>query len=83
MVARDRVHLQGVDREVLEFGERLKPGVAAADEHKAQQLVKSPPVGHGLGQLERTDHVVAQPDRVGEALELGAVFGQSGDRQRA
>ena len=64
--SRARVALDRVDREVLELGERLHPRVPATDEDVGELLERR--VLRGIGGLERLDHVVAQPDRVGELL---------------
>ena len=61
-----RVALHRVGGEVLQLGERLEAGVAAADEDVGEQLVAPRRVLGRVGRLQRLDHVVAQPDRVGE-----------------
>ena len=61
-----RVALHRVGGEVLELGQRLEAGVAAADEDVGEQLVAAGRVLGRVGVLERLDHVVAQVDRVGE-----------------
>ena len=76
-----RVALDRVGGEVLQLGERLEAGVAAADEDVGEQLVAAGRVVGRVGRLERLDHVVAQPDRVGEALEADRVLGEAGHRQ--
>ena len=70
-----RVALDRVGGEVLELGERLEAGVAAADEDVGEQLVAAGGVVGRVRGLERLDHVVAQPDRVGQRLEADRVVG--------
>ena len=72
--ARPRVALDRVGGEVLELGQGLEAGVAAADEDVGEQLVAAGGIVGRVGRLERLDHVVAQPDRVGEALEADRVL---------
>ena len=76
-----RVALDRVGGEVLQLGQRLEAGVAAADEDVGEQLVAAGRVLGRVGRLERLDHVVAEPDRVGEALEADRVLGQARHRQ--
>ena len=72
-----RIALHRVGGEVLELGERLEAGVTAADEDVGEQLVAAGRILARVGRLERLDHVVAQPDRVGQALEADRVLGES------
>ena len=81
MQAGARVALHRVGGEVLQLGQRLEAGVAAADEDVGEQLVAAGRVLGRVGRLQRLDHVVAQPDRVGEALEADRVLGQARHRQ--
>ena len=76
-----RVALHRVGGEVLQLGERLEAGVAAADEDVGEQLVAARRILARVGGLQRLDHVVAQPDRVGEALEADRVLGEPRHRQ--
>ena len=69
-----RVALDRVGGEVLKLGERLEPGVAAADEDVGEQRLASRRVLGRVRLLERLDEVVADPDRVGEALEADRVL---------
>ena len=69
-----RVGCDRVGGEVLELGEGLEAGVAAADEDVGEQLLAPGRVLGRVRRLERLDHVVAQPDRVGEALEADRVL---------
>ena len=77
-----RIALDRVDGEVLELGERLEAGVAAAHEHVGELLAAALGILARVRRLERLDDVVAQPDRVGEALEADAVLVEAGDRQQ-
>jgi hypothetical protein len=72
-----RVALDRVGGEVLQLGERLEAGVAATDEDVGEQLFAAAHVVGGVGRLEGLDHVVSQPDRVGEALEADRVLVQA------
>ena len=81
MQAGARVALHRVGGEVLQLGQRLEAGVAAADEDVGEQLVAAGRVLGRVRRLQRLDHVVAQPDRVGEALEADRVLGEPGHRQ--
>ena len=83
MQPRARVAVHRVGGEVLELGERLEARVAAADEDVGEQLLAPRRVLGRVRLLERLDHVVAQPDRVGEALEADRVLVEARDRQRA
>ena len=80
---RARVAVHRVGGEVLELGERLETGVAAADEDVGEQLLAPRRVLGRVRHLERLDHVVAEPDRVGEALEADRVLVEPRDRHRA
>jgi hypothetical protein len=63
--------------ELLELGERLDAGEARAREDEGE-----PPLGGvrgGVGELDLAQHVVAQVDRVGHALEAERVLAQAGD----
>ena len=80
---RARVALDRVGGEVLQLGERLEARVAAADEDVGQKLLAPRRVLGGVRALERLDHVVAQPDRVGQALEPDRVLVEAGNGQRA
>ena len=79
---RARIAVDRVGGEVLELGERLQPRVAAADEHVGQELVAPAGVLGLVRPLERLDHVVSQPDRVGEALEPDRMLVEARDGQR-
>ncbi len=76
-----RVALDRVGGEVLQLGERLQAGVAAPDEDVGEQLVAARRVLGRVGRLQRLDHVVAQPDRVGEGFEADRVLVEAGNRQ--
>jgi hypothetical protein len=76
-----RVTVHRVGGEVLELGQRLEAGVAAADEDVGEQLFAPARVLGRVGFLQRLDDVVAQVDRVGEALEPDRVLGQPRHRQ--
>ena len=80
--ARPRVAVHRVGGEVLQLGQRLEAGVAAADEDVGEQLVAAAGVLGRVGLLQRLDQVVAEVDRVGQALEADRVLGQAGHRQR-
>ena len=67
-----RVAVHRVGGEVLQLGQRLEAGVAAADEDEGEQFFAPRRVFGRVGFLERLDDVVAQVDRVGEALEATA-----------
>jgi hypothetical protein len=77
--ARARIERQGVRREVLKLGERLEPRVAAAHEHEREELFLQLRVRGRVRELERLDHVVAKPDRVGQRLEPDSVLLEAGD----
>jgi hypothetical protein len=83
MEPRPRVPLHRLGGKVLKLGQRLEPCVAATDEDIGEQLVAASGVLGVVGPLQRLDDVVAQPDRVGEALESDRVPVQAGDRQHA
>ena len=76
-----RVAVHRVGGEVLQLGQRLEAGVAAADEDVGEQFFAPRRVLGRVGFLQRLDHVVAEVDRVGEALEPDRVLGQAGHRQ--
>ena len=78
-----RVAVHRVDGEVLKLGQRLEARVAASDEDVGEELLAAHRVVGRVCLLERLDHVVSQPDRVGEALEADRVLVETGDRQRA
>ena len=75
------IALNRVGGKVLQLGQGLEAGVATADEYVSEQLVTAGGVVGRVGRLQSLDHVVAQPDRVGEALEANRVLGETGDRQ--
>jgi hypothetical protein len=81
--ARPRIEVHRVRGEVLQLGERLEAGVAAADEDVGEHLLAPGRVLRRVRGLERRDDVVAQPDRVGEALEADPVLGEAGDGKGA
>jgi hypothetical protein len=76
------VEVDDVGGEVLQLGQALDAGVAAAHEHVGQELLALARVVDRLGHLERAQHVVAQRDGLGQRLEPDRVLGQAGDRQR-
>ena len=67
---------------VLELGERLDARVAATDEHERQCPAPLRFVVDGGGEIESTQHLVAQGDRLLDVLEPDRLLGQPGDRQR-
>ena len=73
-----RVAVDRVGGEVLKLGECFQAGVATAHEDVGQELLAALGVLRGVGALERVDHVVAEPDRVGEALEPDRVLVEPG-----
>ena len=83
MQARARVEVERVGGEVLQLRERLEAGVAAPDEHEREQGVEVGGVVRRVGELERLDHVVAQPDRVGKRLEADGVLLEARHRHDA
>ena len=75
---------RGVVRHVLDLGQRLDAGVAAADEDEGQQLrCARRVVGDGRRDVQLVEHLVAQRDRLLDLLEPDAQLGQAGDRQGA
>ncbi len=75
------IALDRVDREVLELGECFEARVAGADEDEGQQFAAAYRVVGGIGGLELLDHLVTEPDRVGEALEADRAL-EAGHRQQ-
>jgi hypothetical protein len=81
--ARAGVAVHRVGGEVLQLGKGLQPRVATADEDVGQQPLAMRGILGGVGQLQSLDHVVPQPDRVGEALEPDRVPVQPWNGKRA
>ena len=80
--SRLRVVPRRVAGHVLELGERLDARVAAADEHERERPTPLRLVVDGGGEIESTQHLVAQGDRLLDVLEPDRLFGQPRDRQR-
>ena len=72
-----------VAEEVGELREGLDARVAGADEDEAQMALRVLGRKSGVGELELAQDVVAQVDRIREALEPERVLGEAGDGERA
>ena len=77
-----RVTLDRIGGEVLKLGERLQPRVAAAHEDVGEERLAAGRVLGGVRPLERLDHVVPEPDRVGQALEADRMLVETRNGQR-
>ncbi len=78
-----RVVLGGVAGHVLDLADGLRTREAAAHEDERQRLAADVLVGRGVGLVELLQHVVAQPDRLLDALHADALLGQAGNGERA
>jgi hypothetical protein len=79
--ARPRVAVHRVGGEVLQLGQRLQARVATADEDVGEEFFALVRILGRVRFLQGLDHVVAQVDRVGEALEPDRVLDQARHRQ--
>ena len=73
----------GVPGQVLQLGERLHPGVAAADEDEAERPPAARLVIRRLRHVQAVQHLVTQVDRFFDGLEADPLLGQTRDRQGA
>ena len=73
----------GVAGHVLQLGERLDAGVAAADEDEGEGRVADRGVAGGGGDVHLLEDVVAQADGLLDGLEADAVLGEAGDGEGA
>ena len=80
-VSRGRCARQRVGEELPVRG-HLGAGVARADHHEGGAGLLLGRVLRLLGQLDLTDHVVVQVDRLGQAPEAVGVLGHAGDGQQ-
>jgi hypothetical protein len=69
----------GAEGHVLQFGQRLHPGVAAAGEHERQGRAADVVRGGGGRGVEPTEHVVAQVDGLADGLEADPGLRQARD----
>ena len=81
MQARPWVAVHRVGGEVLELGQGLETGVAAADEDVGEHLLPARRVLGRVRHLQGLDDVVSEPDRVGEALEADCVLVEARHRE--
>jgi hypothetical protein len=82
-IAQTRVVAEGVADEVGELGEGLDAGVAGSDEDEREMGPHARWVALGRCGLQLTEDVVAEVDRVREALESERVLWESRNRQHA
>ena len=70
--------LRGRPHEVVQLGQSLHPGEAAARHHEGQQALPHLGVALDVGLLQDVDGVIAQDERVAEILERQRVLGEAG-----
>src|SRR5881394_556682 len=71
------IALHRVGGKVLKLGECLKARVSTTDEDVGEQLVAAGRIFARVRRLQRLDHMVAQPDRVGQALEADRMLSEA------